>query len=303
MDAALQVCRFFHFAATMAVFGAVAFRCYGFAGIDGDGLFWFDPRLARFETAAAIVALLSAGALLLCVTGSMAGAASAAFDPATLRAVLFDTSFGAVWRWRLVLAAVLVAVCLRPRWRRRTLLLLLSGVLLASLGWVGHAAMDQGAKGIAHKFNQSLHLLGAGTWLGGLPPLGWLLWRAKKLGGAQERRLAGNILRRFSAVAAVAVAILAVTGSVNAALLVGDPEAALGTPYGRLLAVKVALYLAMTALALTNRFRLLPSLAGDEAALGLMCRNVAIEQALGLAILAIVSVLGTLAPPVHAGGL
>ena len=99
------------------------------------------------------------------------------------------------------------------------------------------------------------------------------------------------------------MALLAVTGSVNAAFLAGDPEAALGTPYGQLLAVKVALYLAMTALALTNRFRVLPRLADDEAALGLMWRNVAIEQALGLAILAIVSVLGTLPPPNHAGGL
>ena len=144
METALQVCRFCHFAATMALFGAIAFRCYAFVGIDGDGPSWFDVRLARYESAAAIVALLSAGALLVCVTGSMAGATSAAFDPATLGAVLFDTGFGAVWRWRLLLAAALVAVCLRPRWRRPTLLLLLSGVLLASLGWVGHAAMGEG---------------------------------------------------------------------------------------------------------------------------------------------------------------
>ncbi len=238
----------------------------------------------------------------MCVTGSVAGPASAAFDPAPLGAVLFDTGFGAVWRWRLLLAAMLVAVCLRPRWRRSTLLLLLSGVLLASLGRVGHATMGEGAKGIAHKVNQSLHLLAAGIWLRGLPPLGWLLWRAKETGKTEEPHRAGDKLRHFSAAAAVAVALLAVTGSVNVAFLAGDPEAALGTPYDRLLAVKVALYLAMAALALTNHFQLLPSLASDEATLRLMWRNVAIEQALGLAILAIVSVLGTL-PPIHAGGL
>ncbi len=61
METALQVCRFCHFAATMALFGAVAFRCYAFPGIDGNGLFWFEARLARYESAAASVALLSAG--------------------------------------------------------------------------------------------------------------------------------------------------------------------------------------------------------------------------------------------------
>jgi putative copper export protein len=68
-----------------------------------------------------------------------------------------------------------------------------------------------------------------------------------------------------------------------------------------LLAVKIILFLAMVAVALTNRFRLMQRIARDAAALGALGRTVALEQVLGLAILAVVSVLGTLPPGVHGG--
>ncbi len=78
----------------------------------------------------------------------------------------------------------------------------------------------------------------------------------------------------------------------------GGFDALFGTPYGRLLSLKILLYLAMVAIALRNRFRLMPRLAsghtGTESAL---YRSVIVEQAVGLAILAAVSLLGTLPPP------
>jgi putative copper export protein len=74
------------------------------------------------------------------------------------------------------------------------------------------------------------------------------------------------------------------------------------TPYGRLLAVKIILFLAMVVVALINRFRLMPRISRDVAALGALGRTVALEQVLGLLILAVVSVLGTLPPGVHGVG-
>jgi putative copper export protein len=54
----------------------------------------------------------------------------------------------------------------------------------------------------------------------------------------------------------------------------------------------------MVAIALRNRFRLMPRLAARETGTtSALCRSVVVEQAVGLAILAVVSMLGTWPPP------
>jgi putative copper resistance protein D len=100
------------------------------------------------------------------------------------------------------------------------------------------------------------------------------------------------------------VAVLAVTGAVNSVLLVGSPAALFGTAYGRLLLLKIVLFLAMVVLASVNRFRLTPEIArqpNPETPVRVLARSVLADQALGLAILAIVSVLGTWPPAIHFG--
>lgn len=111
----------------------------------------------------AIVVLLSALTLLLAVTANMAGSVAAALDPARISVVLFDTSFGRAWSWHLLFAVLLIGAYLAPssRWRMNAILGF-SLLLLISLGWVGHATMDQGAAKLGHEFNQMLHLLAAG---------------------------------------------------------------------------------------------------------------------------------------------
>ena len=92
------------------------------------------------------------------------------------------------------------------------------------------------------------------------------------------------------------------TGALNTLLLVGSTHALLGTPYGRLLALKIVLFLAMVTVAVFNRFRLLPRLRREpqpSATIAALTRSVLFEQGLGLAILAVVSVLGTWPPAVH----
>jgi copper resistance protein D len=189
----------------------------------------------------------------------------------------------------------------RRRWQEgaATLAALL---LLASLGWVGHAAMDDGG-GVAHEINQMVHLIAAGLWLGGLAPLGILLGRAVRRDGAAYVPLARAGLPHFSQIGYVAVALLALTGAVNSIFLVGSFHALAETPYGRLLSLKIALYLAMVGLALVNRFRLMPRLreaAATAGALHALYRSVIGEQALGLAILGVVSLLGTWPPAIDA---
>ena len=71
-----------------------------------------------------------------------------------------------------------------------------------------------------------------------------------------------------------------------------------GTPYGRLLSIKLLAFVAMLGLAALNRYRFTPALAeGNESARPWLLRSVAAESAAGLAVLALVAWLGTLAPP------
>jgi putative copper resistance protein D len=296
LSPSLYACRFVQLALAMVVFGGTAFRFYALGGGAALGGTAFEGWLRRVVLVSAVFALVLAVALLLCQSAAMAGSTAAAFDPETVAAVLLETRFGCVWRWHLLIAIVLVLACGgRPR-RRPPLILILSFRLLASLGWIGHAAMDEGAAQITHELNQTLHLLAARLWLGGLVPLAWLIRRARD---AVAIALVREAVGHFSRMGYIAVGLLAVTGAVNTAFVIGDLPAVFDTPYGRLLVAKIMLFLAMVAVALTNRFRFAPRISRDVAALG---RTVALEQVLGLSILAAVSVLGTLPPGVHGGG-
>ena len=307
MAEALVVARFFHFLAAMAAFGIGAFRLYAFAGDaamrDTPARATLDAAMARAMAGCAVLALLTALAIVPCVAAGMAGSAAAGFDPATVDTVLFATGFGHAWCWHLGFAIVLLALCAMPRRRWQEGAATLAALLvLASLGWVGHAAMDNGG-GIAHEINQMAHLTAAGLWLGGLAPLGILLGRAVRRDGAAYVPLARAALPHFSQIGYVAVALLALTGAVNSIFLVGSFHVLAETPYGRLLSLKIALYLAMVGLALVNRFRQMPRLrdaATTAGALHALYRSVIGEQALGLAILGVVSLLGTWPPAIDA---
>jgi putative copper resistance protein D len=307
----LIVSRLIQFAAVIVVFGCGAFRVYGLGPdsttTSADALIAFDAWFWRVAVAGAIVALLSALSLLLATTADMAGSAEAALDPGAISKVLFGTSFGRVWCWHLIFAGLLVGTCLATsgRWRF-PVILALSLLLLVSLGWVGHAVEGQGAvAGLVHQINQMVHLIAAGLWLGGLVPLAWLLRQARSASGAAWISVAREAVPRFSQMGYAAVALLAATGAFNALLLVGSTQALVGTPYGRLLGLKILMFLAMVGVALFNRFRLLPRLRREpqaSAAAAALSRSVFFEQGLGLSVLAVVSVLGTWPPAIHTGG-
>jgi len=300
---ALVALRLVHFAALMAAFGAPMFRFYGVAGLprpdEPAALALFDRWLARLVLGGALTALVSGLLIVPCVAAMMAGSSAAGLDPATLQVVLLDTAFGRIWCWHLGFAALLMLTAGANRLVPLGLVLALAGTSLATLALVGHAADQRGWLGLARELNQSLHLLAAGMWLGGLLPLGWLLRRA---GGGDDPsfiELAREAVPPFSQMGYAAVALIALTGAINTLILVGGIGALFGTGYGRLLALKILLYLTMVAFALVNRFRLAPLLqrSPQPAAAAALHHSVLIEQAIGIAILAAVSLLGTWPPP------
>ena len=254
------------------------------------------PLYAVRSTGAALprglITALSAAVLLTLLTWLLALAAT--LDDTgevlpTVKVILTESSFRAVWLVRLAAAVLLmVSAIARPR---GPVIGLLAAVLLICEGWSGHAV----AWGTLGSVNLAVHALCAALWLGGLVPL-WLLVRAAYRGGSHSQT-AELALRRFSAVATVAVCGVVATGVVNTWHMLGGTANVMDT-YVRVLAVKLILVTIMIGLAALNRYRFLPRLrtATPMRSLRLLVSSVAVEQALGLLVLLDVSALGMMNP-------
>ena len=124
---------------------------------------------------------------------------------------------------------------------------LLAAAFAAALVHSGHAAATAGWLGTFHRAADGLHLIAASAWVGGLLPLALLLAATRR--GEISLAVARDATLRFSMLGVISVGVLLVTGVMNGWVLVGGMPALVGTDYGRLLLVKVALFLAMVAIA------------------------------------------------------
>lgn len=299
METAVVFARLVAFAAGAALFGAPLFLLYGL-GREGAARAPSRPWLI----VCAVLVVTSALGALVAQTGVMAGDPAAGFDPSTLRDVLTGGGFGASIVARacagcLAFALLLAAPPGRTLWAATTLF---GGVALAALAWSGHGGADEGTAGLVHAGADVIHLLAAGVWLGALAGFVALLAERPR----EPARVAAlqGALQGFSGVGSLVVAAIVASGLVNSWFLVGLDHLGdlLGSPWGVLLLVKLGLFAAMLGFAALNRFRLTPNLAaalpGDAAPeLHALSRSIALETATGLAILALVAVLGVLAPP------
>jgi putative copper resistance protein D len=220
--------------------------------------------------------------------------------------VLMDTQFGLVSQLRLLLALVLACLLLLSGSHRsrkaiwlRTLAAIFSVLMLASLAWTGHAAGASGPGASTHLVGDVLHIVAAGIWVGGLTPLALFMWQTDGPGHRQ-------VLRRFSNLGVISVAALFASGLINTWFLTNHMRGLIGTQYGLLLQIKIALFLAMLCLAAVNRLRLLPRLTegatckpGNAVTLRQLRRNTTIEVVLGLGVLYIVGQLGVTPPAGH----
>jgi copper resistance protein D len=303
MDEFTAAARFIHFASVTLLAGATLFRLYAglytAAGIDSEIRLAFDTWLRRVVLFAAAAALLSAIAWADSLAVSMGGGWEHALNPETLAAVLFDTSFGRVWIWRLALAALVIVLAGVPPHGGRLpwlLITLLSVALVASIAGVTHAAMHTAGVGALHQAADAIHLICSAFWLGGLAALCFVLWSARR--DPHWISFARYALPRFSRAGIIAISLLLLTGIINAVFL-ASLKSLFTTAYGFVLMGKICLFCAMVALALINRWILLPRLLAQRnaASVTALFRNVGVEQALGVAVLVLVSILGMLPPP------
>jgi len=286
MDLALVVARFLHFAATMTLFGASFFvAALAPASLAPD----LTPLLRRLVLPLAWLALASGLAWLYFVARGMAGGN---LDLDTFGAALDDTSFGRVWQGRLALLALLAITAVRPDKRRRAPAAV-GALCVASLALVGHAAMQGGVLGAAHRLNHALHLLAASAWLGGLAPFLVCLNRFLR---APERRNALAAMMRYSRAGHFAVVAVFVSGALDVAMTTQALPWPPVTPYRLCLAAKIGVYFAMVALALVNRYALAPRISRQPAAARALAAGALAEIALALTAIALVSAFGTFNP-------
>lgn len=262
-------------------------------------------RIAGWRGALALAALagvaLSLGAFIE-AAAAMSGLALGALDRGLVLTLLTGTGLG----WALLArAGALLAcagLCARSAGPHIVPLILSGGLAVATLPWSGHAAASEGLAGWIRIAGDALHLLAALTWAGALVLFAVLLWASAGADKSLERT--ARTLSTFALTGSVIVGLLVVSGLANLLFLLppSDWPRLLRSLYGRLLLVKLALFVVMLVLAAANRFALVPALASARhgparlLATRRLRISVTVELSAALAILGLVAWFGTLDP-------
>lgn len=254
----------------------------------------------------AVFGFVMSGIGYLVLLASMSGNSIGDPDWQTGRAILFETAIGAAWLVRMATLglALLIAIYAKTSQLRLISVMLAGAAALASLVWTGHAGASEGNLGLVHRVSDILHMLAAAVWLGGIAGFLLLLRAVPEPLSANRLAIAHRSLEEFSRIGAICVSIIAVTGLVNAQILVGfdNLRALFGSDYGLLLMLKLLAVALMLLLAANNRWRLTPSLGtaleddDPRSAVRALRTSLLLEASAALAILALVAWLGTLEP-------
>jgi copper transport protein len=249
--------------------------------------------VARFGGTEGTDLMLAAGGWLSSVVGLVLLAEAQRNTAGSSLGDLLDTSVGEALIWRAVAlagaGAALMVAWRVPRVRRGAFAGAAVGALIAVAVHVasGHAAAGDWSAALTVT-TQVAHFAAAGVWFGGLAAL--LLG----IRGAPSAAKAAAV-RRFALIAAAALIVVFVTGTVRAVDELSSWGELFSTGYGRAVLAKVALILLIGGLAARNRRRGVPAAAAD---LSPLRRTARAELALAVGALAVAALLGTLAPPV-----
>jgi putative copper export protein/mono/diheme cytochrome c family protein len=247
-------------------------------------------RLARISAACALIVGL---AWLTLESAVIAGADSASMTLHVLPVVALQTQFGQWLTVRLgLLLVVFSLLCALPL--ATVAATVLAAAALAIQPMLGHAGAIGGSVGIELIISETLHLLAAGAWLGGLLPLFIAL-------GILPHEQAATACRNFTPIGLAAVLILAGTAVVQVAEFMGGLPGLFGTGYGHVALVKLGLFVVLLTLAGLNRLVFTDRLAGTAslAARRHMRLSVATEAVLGVLVVITAGFLASHAPGTH----
>ena len=211
---------------------------------------------------------------------------------------LSGTAIGRALVWRTIAigaAGVALGASLLARRAPRDTVVRLGfyGVALAALAAVAvHSAAGHAGAGewpVATIGFQVLHVAAVGIWIGGLAAL-----LAGVRGAPSDART--TAVRRFSSMAAVGIAVVAVTGIVRSVNEIPSWGGLTSTAYGLVVLAKSGLLILIAALGALNRWHSVPLAATN---LQPLRRTASVELVLAGLALAAAGFLGTLPPPVR----
>ena len=277
--------------------GAVAVRCLTATAVGEVRDDAVERRLGVFAAGSAGIFLVGTAARLYAQTWSVFGLD----EPVTLelvRVVGIDSRWGGRWQPQAGFALLAtVAVAVGAWWPRAgwwTTSLAAAGAWI-TLPLTGHAmSLDTRVPWLA----QIVHGIGAGAWVGALAAL-------VAIAAGLARREEGHgrvadIVGGFSPMARAAVGAIGVSGVVTAWFYFGALGELWTTGYGRVLLLKVVLFLATGAVGAYN-WRRLATRLGDEPGTRALLRSARLELVLAAGVLLVTAVLVHLAMPAEMG--
>ena len=294
--------RFLHYVLLLGLFGWAGFRSFGLRAAG-----WLSAEHGRTTTIiAAVLAPFVSTVLMLASIAAMMGQSLTELDWPMIEAMTLSTDLGWAFLTRTaLLVAGFAALIVGGKNAGLSIAAACFAAALMTLGWTGHAAATEGALGLVHRIGNGVHLLAAGLWLGAI---GWFV-NLSAIAHCEPKSVPVApllaIMHRFAPFGIALVAVVSITGLINAQLIFGleNSAATLPTNYGLLLAAKIAIVGGMLAFGAHNAWISRRGVAtgqsaelSQRAALSTLRRSLAFEMMLGVIVIGLVAVLGILSP-------
>ena len=289
--------KWFAYVGSIGLTGAVAVRCLTATAVGEVRDSAVERRLRVMAAGSAAALLAGTAARLYAQTWSVFGLD----EPVTLelvRVIGMESRWGGNWRPQAGFALLAAAAVAVSAWRPR------AGWWIAALAVAG-AWITLPLTGHAMSFESRLpwvaqvaHGIGAGTWIGALAVLA-----AVVSGLAREPPGHGRtavLAFEFSPMALAAVGVVVLSGVLTSFFYLRAPADLWTTGYGRVLLLKVVLFLVTGAVGAYNWRMLLPRL-GNEPGTRALLRSARLELALAAGVLLVTAVLVHLAIPAEMG--
>jgi copper transport protein len=271
----------------------------------------FGRRLRSVLWLAAAIGLIATAAQIVLEGAEAAGVSGFSALTKTIVEETLETRFGTVWGFAFlawIAIAVLAPLVSRRRLRMAAALVAVPLVYLVLCPALSGHGSSQSPVALNFTVN-AIHVGAMAVWLGGLGALLLILPAATRsaTGPADRGRLLAGPLARFSTVALAMVALIMLTGLIQAYVYVRHLDDLLSTGYGRAVLAKFLLLLCVIGVAAYNRRTSVPRLEaiaarGESPGLPgvLLRRALRAEVVLLAVVIGVTAALASYAPPVAA---